>query len=42
MTQKERELFLGICKDIEASDDKIDALERLYREVKRINDCHKS
>ena len=42
MTRKERELLTGICDDIEASDDKIDALERLYREIKRIKDCHKA
>lgn len=36
MTKSEKEVLLLICQDIEDADDKIDALERLYTEVKRL------
>lgn len=36
MTKSEKEILASICRDIEDSDDKIDALERLYFEVKRM------
>ena len=36
MTKSEYELLSIIVKDIENSDDKIDVLERLYFEVKRL------
>lgn len=32
----EKEILMGICHDIEISDDKIDALERLYFEVRKM------
>lgn len=36
MTKDEKEVLLSICQDIEDADDKIDALERLYTEVRRM------
>lgn len=36
MTKSEKETLVSICRDIEDSDDKIDALERLYFEIKRM------
>lgn len=36
MTKSEREQLTSICNDIEDSDDKIDALERLYSAVKQL------
>lgn len=36
MNKSEKEVLLSICQDIDYADDKIDALERLYTEVKRM------
>ena len=36
MNKSEKAILSSICQDIEDSDDKIDALERLYLEVKRM------
>jgi hypothetical protein len=36
MNKSEKEILLSVCQDIEDADDKIDALERLYSEVKRM------
>lgn len=36
MNKSEKELLLSVCQDIDNADDKIDALERLYLEVKRM------
>lgn len=36
MNKKEKEVLLSVCKDIDDTDDKIDALERLHREVKKM------
>lgn len=36
MNKSEKEVLLSVCQDIEDADDKIDALERLYIEVKRM------
>ena len=36
MSKSEKEVLLSVCQDIEDSDDKIDALERLYSEVKKM------
>ena len=36
MNKNEKEILLSICLDVEGSDDKIDALERLYGEVKKM------
>lgn len=36
MNKDEKEVLLSICRDIETSDDKIDAIERLYTEIKRM------
>lgn len=36
MTKTEKEILDSVCRDIENADDKIDALERLYSEVKRM------
>lgn len=35
MTKKEREILLSLVADVEASDDKIEVLERLYFEIRR-------
>ena len=36
MNKVEKEVLLSICQDIDDADDKIDAVERLYTEVKRM------
>ena len=36
MTKSEKEILASSCQDMEVSDDKIDILERLYFEVKRM------
>ena len=36
MNKSEKEVLLSVCQDIEDGDDKIDALERLYSEVKKM------
>lgn len=36
MNKSEKEILLSICQDIDDAEDKIDALERLHREVKRL------
>jgi hypothetical protein len=36
MNKSEKEVLLSVCRDIDNTDDKIDALERLYSEVKRM------
>lgn len=36
MTQAEKEILAEICDDIDSADDKIDGLERLYIEVKKM------
>ena len=36
MNKNEREILLAICHDVENSDDKIEVLERLYFEIKKI------
>lgn len=36
MNKAEREILSGIIKEIQESDDKIDVLERLFFEVKRL------
>ena len=36
MNKREKEVLLSVCQDIEDADDKIDALERLYSEVKKM------
>lgn len=36
MNKSEKEVLLSVCQDIEDADDKIDALERLYSEVKKM------
>lgn len=36
MNKAEREILSGIINEIQESDDKIDVLERLYIEVKRL------
>ena len=36
MNKSEKEVLLSVCQDIEDADDKIDALERLHSEVKKM------
>lgn len=36
MTKNEREILADIVDDIDNSDDKIDALERLYYEIRKM------
>lgn len=36
MTKAEKEILTEICDDIGSADDKIDGLERLYSEVKKM------
>lgn len=36
MTKREKEILAEIVNEIQESDDKIDVLERLYIEVKRL------
>lgn len=36
MNKNEKETLSSVCQDIEDADDKIDALERLYMEVKKM------
>lgn len=36
MNKFEKDVLLSVCREIDASDDKIDLLERLHREVKRL------
>ena len=36
MNKNEKEVLSSVCQDIEDADDKIDALERLYMEVKKM------
>ena len=36
MNKIEKEILLSICQDIDNADDKIDALERLHGEVKKM------
>ena len=36
MNKSEREVLLSVCQDIDDAEDKIDALERLYSEVKKM------
>lgn len=36
MNKNEKEILLSVCRDIDEADDKIDALERLHSEVKRM------
>lgn len=36
MNKSEKEILLSICQDIDDADDKIDALERLHIEVKKM------
>lgn len=36
MKKSEKETLASICRDIEETDDKIEAIERLYREVKKM------
>lgn len=36
MTKNESELLAGIVYDIENADDKIDGLERLYQQVRKM------
>ena len=36
MNKIEKEILLSVCQDIDNADDKIDALERLYGEVKKM------
>ena len=36
MNKSEKEVLLSVCQDVEDADDKIDALERLYSEVKKM------
>lgn len=36
MNKSEKEVLLSVCQDIEDADDKIDALERLYSELKKM------
>lgn len=36
MNKAERELLKGLVDNIQESDDKIDVLERLYHEVKKL------
>lgn len=36
MNKIEKEVLLSVCQDIDNADDKIDALERLHREVKKM------
>lgn len=36
MNKREKEVLLSVCKDIDDTDDKIDVLERLHREVKKM------
>lgn len=36
MNKKEREILISIIKDIDESDDKIDVIERLFWEVKKM------
>lgn len=36
MNKSEKEVLLSVCRDIEDAEDKIDALERLHIEVKRM------
>ncbi len=36
MNKREKEILTSICRDIDNTDDKIDVLERLYFEVKRM------
>lgn len=36
MNKSEKEVLLSICRDIDDADDKIDTLERLYTEVKKM------
>ena len=39
MNKREKEILMSICQDVEDSEDKIDVLERLYFEVKRLIYC---
>ena len=41
MTKREREILTSIIEDIQESDDKIDALERLYSVVKQMVKANK-
>lgn len=36
MTKTEKKILESVCRDIENAEDKIDALERLFSEVKRM------
>lgn len=36
MNKSEREVLLSVCQNIDDAEDKIDALERLYSEVKKM------
>lgn len=36
MNKNEKEILLSVCRDIEEAEDKIDALERLHIEVKKM------
>lgn len=36
MNKREKEVLWSVCQDIDNADDKIDALERLHSEVKRL------
>lgn len=36
MNKREKEVLLSVCKDIEDTDDKIEALDRLHGEVKKM------
>ena len=36
MNSGEKEILLSVCQDIDDVDDKIDALERLHREVEKL------
>lgn len=36
MNHIEKEILFSVCQDIDNADDKIDALERLHREVKKM------
>lgn len=36
MNKYEKDILLSVCREIDAADDKIDVLERLHSEVKRL------
>lgn len=36
MNKSEKDILSSVCRDIEEADDKIDALERLYSNVKKM------